>query len=868
MRGSMLWGMIGRVAGGVLDPSAWGTLLQRLYDGAATPVEQTSDITGSPMTVVNDLANTGDRRELRAGRAAVSDGVADYAKFAAGTVSELAGATACTVAFKQSRTSGRIGFLFTNINSVTGASADEFRISDEGGSVYCAVDNSADTSGTNIYGGGDFPDDEFYTCVVAFDGAEVGSDRIKVYVNDTLLTPSTPSATLPSSLSSALAYGFFMSANGIPVGKQRDMVVMSRVMTSDERTAFHESSTVPSDNVVCIHRCEEEAGSVAFDSSGNGRHGTYTGTLADIHQPDTGVDYSAANSLGHTVADGSTMYAEVGLSTLLTAGTIIPRDESNPTKCCAYDSGGQVDLQYTGSAPRYGQIIQSGALQGDGVADHVVLTAGDFTALDSAANLSLTVWESGGGNFAEAFGSAGGGSRRIALLRASGNVHAVVENGTNSYGSCTDATSGPNVWTMTYNGGGTANADRLKLYRNGVEVTLSFTGTIPATTASNVSSGIAYLGRANVYSANLEWCHAIHSDTLTPAEVLAIYESGTYPTGNLEALYPCSNITDTGIVPDVSSNGRHGVINGTIADVRAGRQDVVAWNQLHGFDVGFVSGGAATTDYVSTTVTPNASGSVRFKGILSNSGVSQGLFGSSEAAGNFWVLYYDSGGTIRASLGSSANVLVSSTSFGDGDYVDVEIFWDDVDGSCSMHVNDVPEDTAIYTGTVGDNSQGADLGAYYTDGTGHSEPWNGVLMSIVLTDTDQLTAIHSWTLDLADETVLTDSVGSSNGTINGTGITTIIPGLNGIGIDGSTATTYSPGATADKFGPDASQLDRTGGVSHPDANVNSWDATYESGDTQTNPEFVRNAADGDDRFLAYQDTLTGSDLTSAQDYTT
>lgn len=93
-----------------------------------------------------------------------------------------------------------------------------------------------------------------------------------------------------------------------------------------------------------------------------GKNLPITGTLAYSQQyVDNKLTYSIENDRGYTVSDGTSYYYESALTNLIPAGIRIPANETDPTKCAAYVSGGVLGgLQYTGSAPLPGQLIAGG----------------------------------------------------------------------------------------------------------------------------------------------------------------------------------------------------------------------------------------------------------------------------------------------------------------------------------------------------------------------------------------------------------------------------------------------------------------------------------------------------------------------------
>jgi len=117
-------------------------------------------------------------------------------------------------------------------------------------------------------------------------------------------------------------------------------------------------------------------------------------------------------------------------------------------------------------------------------------------------------------------------SNRVALRIEGGLLYIFVTNGANAYGSVALSsvlTSG--VYSdicVVYNGAGAANADRLKLYVNGVAVTLSFFGTIPATTTN---AALPNLVLFNIHNGQAESA-IVYSNALSASDALSIYNLG------------------------------------------------------------------------------------------------------------------------------------------------------------------------------------------------------------------------------------------------------------------------------------------------------------------------------------------------------
>ena len=116
----------------------------------------------------------------------------------------------------------------------------------------------------------------------------------------------------------------------------------------------------------------------------------------------------------------------------------------------------------------------------------------------------------------------------------------VLANGGTPYGKSASSIVSNDTWyniVIVYDGNGTANADRLKIYLNGNLITLIFTGIIPATTgtlnASTFRIGQRYIN-ADYFLGNIdEVC--ILDRVVTPTEIATL---STAPTVDLTDLNP------------------------------------------------------------------------------------------------------------------------------------------------------------------------------------------------------------------------------------------------------------------------------------------------------------------------------------------
>jgi hypothetical protein len=114
------------------------------------------------------------------------------------------------------------------------------------------------------------------------------------------------------------------------------------------------------------------------------------------------------------------------------------------------------------------------------------------------------------------------GDIRFGFFVNSANQMITWAQGITGYGAVACGPAGYNIWATVFNGSLTGNAARLKLYKNGVQQTLAYTGTVPAT----LSPGLTRLDIGR-YIANgtsgfaftwMVWL-AVWNRALTPTEV-------------------------------------------------------------------------------------------------------------------------------------------------------------------------------------------------------------------------------------------------------------------------------------------------------------------------------------------------------------
>lgn len=167
----------------------------------------------------------------------------------------------------------------------------------------------------------------------------------------------------------------------------------------------------------------------------------------------------------------------------------------------------------------------------DGINDSISTTA---SILNNVSNFSISLWvnPTSFGGWKGIIGK-GLGDNNVITIQAhtGGQMFVDVDNGvSNSFGNTSAGVLSTGQWyhlVMTYDGNGATNADKLKLYVNGTNTALSFTGSIPAQTGGT-NTGILYIGQlgyASNYFNGLVDDVRIYSHTLSPIEVTGIYNA-------------------------------------------------------------------------------------------------------------------------------------------------------------------------------------------------------------------------------------------------------------------------------------------------------------------------------------------------------
>jgi hypothetical protein len=156
---------------------------------------------------------------------------------------------------------------------------------------------------------------------------------------------------------------------------------------------------------------------------------------------------------------------------------------------------------------------------------------------------------------------------RTALSHASDNIiYASLANGAGSLGSVSKNITGWNHYCLAFDGSQSGNADRLKFYLNGISESLTFTGTIPATTSNNADNEIFRIGRTPLGGGS--WSTGDFAElgmwqtTLTAEEVASLAKGMT-----CEKIRPQSLVYYTPLIRDIQDLARGMTLTNTDSTV-------------------------------------------------------------------------------------------------------------------------------------------------------------------------------------------------------------------------------------------------------------------------------------------------------------
>lgn len=204
----------------------------------------------------------------------------------------------------------------------------------------------------------------------------------------------------------------------------------------------------------------------------------------------------------------------------------------------------------------------------DGNGDYVSLTAGNWGELDSASAFTLSSWI----NLDDItqtkylFVKSLDGTHRVLVYTNASRLYTEVSDGSTATGYFTLTGAVANGTyrhiSVVYDGTQSTNATRLVVYLDGVAQTLTFSGTIPATTANmaaGTSNTISNTGTASMLGYISDF--RIYSTALSSANVASVFQGST-SVSNMVHRYKLDDGTGVTAIVDSGTNAQNGTLTG------------------------------------------------------------------------------------------------------------------------------------------------------------------------------------------------------------------------------------------------------------------------------------------------------------------
>ena len=179
------------------------------------------------------------------------------------------------------------------------------------------------------------------------------------------------------------------------------------------------------------------------------------------------------------------------------------------------------------TAPNYAYALDNNlSLAFDGTNDYVSL--GDFSPVDNATTITIGAWvkATNTGGTEPIFSKFKDDNENLQLLVSGNTVSFAVENSNDCSGTFAYTSNDWNYIVAVFDGSGSANAARCKIYLNGVSQTLTFSGTFP-TAIDDLSGYDTFIGRRDTgyFNGNIDEV-SLWSTALGATEILELYNNG------------------------------------------------------------------------------------------------------------------------------------------------------------------------------------------------------------------------------------------------------------------------------------------------------------------------------------------------------
>jgi hypothetical protein len=159
-------------------------------------------------------------------------------------------------------------------------------------------------------------------------------------------------------------------------GNAFDARIYSKVLSASEINGLYNFNEINKLELK-LRGLFDDTGNISYDSSGNNNHGNKINIdPVTFNYKGLGIPYSYLDTIGYTLSDGAAYYLDLAATTLIPKGELIPRDESDVTKCVAYLAGGtKAPLLYKGQVAYDGHLVESNCLSFDNVDDEITTSS-------------------------------------------------------------------------------------------------------------------------------------------------------------------------------------------------------------------------------------------------------------------------------------------------------------------------------------------------------------------------------------------------------------------------------------------------------------------------------------------------------------
>jgi len=429
-----------------------------------------------------------------------------------------------------------------------------------------------------------------------YDGSGLSSG-MKLYINkvdQTVVTDNAGTYVAMHNTTNEVRIGRFSTTYSN--GKMRDVRLYDVELSQANIDGIYDGAV--NGNEVVFYKCEETAGTTAYDSSANGLDGTLNNiTESSFHATDAGINYSFLNEVGYT--DSS--------------GTLIPRDESNTAQDAA---GGS--LQYFGRVKYSADLKQSFCGHLDGTDDTIEIDGGTtFSFGDGSTDspFSLSAWINADTLLSariinKAESGASSDLEWDLLIDSSGRIYAYLyDAGVSHYlAARTGAVLSTGVdyhVVMTYDGSGTFGG--IKIYVDKVSQSLTDLSVGSYVAMHSSATQPVYIGSFD--ATGFRWdgtiCDArVHNTELNQTKVDDVYDGKA--SGSEVGWWPISE--GWGLMAhDVTTNGNHGEIkNATLSTFWGTKQDNFHYNHKNGIQGAMYFDGAGDAVNIEEHIDPTS----------------------------------------------------------------------------------------------------------------------------------------------------------------------------------------------------------------------------------------------------------------------